>query len=181
MTQKIAILLTKGFEESEALVPNDLFRRAGLHTDLISIDNTEIVSSSHNVNVVADQLLNQTDLNSYDLVMLPGGQVDLEKYAALADTYRQFAQQQKWVAAICAAPTALAKVGLLKGKNAVCYPSMRADLINNEVNYRHLAAVIDAPFITGRGPGAAFDFGLAIVAQLLGVDAAEQLKQQLYY
>ncbi|MFU2054902.1 DJ-1 family glyoxalase III [Gallibacterium anatis] len=181
MTQKIAILLTKGFEDAEALVPNDLFRRAGLHTDLISIDNTEIVSSSHNVKVVADQLLNQTDLNSYDLVMLPGGQVDLEKYAALADTYRQFAQQQKWVAAICAAPTALAKVGLLKGKNAVCYPSMRADLINNEVNYRHLAAVIDAPFITGRGPGAAFDFGLAIVAQLLGVDAAEQLKQQLYY
>lgn len=181
MTQKIALLLAQGFEDAEALVPNDLFRRVGLHTDLISIDNTEIVSSSHNVKVVADQLLNQTDLNSYDLVMLPGGQVDLEKYTALADTYRQFAQQQKWVAAICAAPTALAKVGLLKGKNAVCYPSMRADLINNEVNYRHLAAVIDAPFITGRGPGAAFDFGLAIVAQLLGVDAAEQLKQQLYY
>ena len=181
MTQKIALLLAQGFEDAEALVPNDLFRRVGLHTDLISIDNTEIVSSSHNVKVVADQLLNQTDLNSYDLVMLPGGQVDLEKYAALADTYRQFAQQQKWVAAICAAPTALAKVGLLKGKNAVCYPSMRAALIDNNVNYRHLATVIDAPFITGRGPGAAFDFGLAIVAQLLGIDVAEQLKQQLYY
>lgn len=181
MTQKIALLLAQGFEDAEALVPNDLFRRAGLHTDLISIDNTEIVSSSHNVNVVADQLLNQTDLNSYDLVMLPGGQVDLEKYAALADTYRQFAQQQKWVAAICAAPTVLAKAGLLEGKNAVCYPSMRAALIDNNVNYRHLATVIDAPFITGRGPGAAFDFGLAIVAQLLGIDVAEQLKQQLYY
>lgn len=181
MTQKIALLLAQGFEDAEALVPNDLFRRAGLHTDLISIDNTEIVSSSHNVKVVVDRLLNQTDLNDYDLIMLPGGAIDPKKYEVLVDTYQQFIQQQKWIASICAAPTVLAKAGLLEGKNAVCYPSMRADLINNEVNYRHLAAVIDAPFITGRGPGAAFDFGLAIVAQLLGVDAAEQLKQQLYY
>ncbi|KGQ62057.1 DJ-1 family glyoxalase III [Gallibacterium anatis] len=181
MTQKIAILLTKGFEESEALVPNDLFRRAGLHTDLISIDNTEIVSSSHNVKVVADQLLNQTDLNSYDLVMLPGGQVDLEKYAALADTYRQFAQQQKWVAAICAAPTTLAKLGLLTDKNAVCYPTMRQIFTDNQVHYHHIPAVVDAPFITGRGPGAAFDFALTIVSELLGVEAAEQVKQQLFY
>lgn len=181
MSKTIALFLTAGFEDAEALVPADLFKRAGLTVDLISIDQTDVVISSHHTKVIADKLLEQTDLTKYDLIMLPGGQVDLHKYQQLSDVYQQFIQQNKYLAAICAAPTALAKLGLLKGKNAVCYPTMRADLIEHGAFYHHVPTVVDRPFITGRAPGAAFDFALTIISELLGVDAAENLKQQLYY
>ena len=58
---------------------------------------------------------------------------------------------------------------------------MRQIFTDNQVHYHHIPAVVDAPFITGRGPGAAFDFALTIVSELLGVEAAEQVKQQLFY
>lgn len=182
MTLKIALLLAQGFEEAEALVPTDVFRRVGLQVDLISLDNTEIVTSAHNVKVVTDRLLQQTDLNHYDMLFLPGGHESLDsKYSKLNSIYQQFIAENKRIAAICAAPTSLAKLGLLTDKNAVCYPTMRQIFTENQVHYHHIPAVVDAPFITGRGPGAAFDFALTIVSELLGIEAAEQVKQQLFY
>ncbi|MFC0323777.1 DJ-1 family glyoxalase III [Gallibacterium melopsittaci] len=181
MTQKIALLLAQGFEDAEALVPTDLFRRANLSVDLISLEESEVVTSAHNVNIHADRLCTQTDLLQYDVIVLPGGKVNPDKYRALHDLLQQFISHHKWIAAICAAPTVLAELGLLRNKNAVCYPSMRQILLDNGVNYHHVPAVVDTPFITGRGPGAAFDFALAVISALQGVEVAEQIKQQLFY
>lgn len=181
MKSRIAILLAAGFEEAEALVPTDLFRRVGLDVDLISVEDSETVSSYHQVKVVADKQIKQADLTQYDVIMLPGGSVDPNKYLALSDVYQQFIDSNKRIAAICAAPTVLAKLGLLANKNAVCYPSMRNDFAENNVIYHHVPAVVDGVFITGRGPGAAFDFALTVISELLGVETAEQLKQQLFY
>ncbi|WKS99933.1 DJ-1/PfpI family protein [Gallibacterium salpingitidis] len=181
MSQKIAVLLTTGFEDAEALVPIDLFRRVELDVDLISIEDSEIVSSAHQIKVIADKQIKQVDLSQYDMIMLPGGNIDLNKYIALSEIYQQFLNNNKRIAAICAAPTVLAKLGLLTNKNAVCYPAMRDNFAENNVIYHHVPAVVDSAFITGRGPGAAFDFALTVISELLGVETAEKLKQQLYY
>lgn len=181
MTQKIALLLAEGFEEAEALVPTDLFRRAGLAVDLISIEPTETVRGAHQVQVVADTQIGRIDFSQYDVIMLPGGKVDPEKYVALSDTLNAFVAAGKRIVSICAAPTVLAQLGLLKGKNAVCYPSMRSAFDEYDVHYHHVPAVVDGIFVTGRGPGAAFDFALTVIGELLGVDAVETLKQQIFY
>lgn len=183
MVHNILTLLADGFEETEALVPVDLLRRAGDKVTLISIKESDIkVTSSHKICVVADDLIAKVDINQIDAVILPGGMpgtTNLDKSPAVHQIIDVLNAQGKLVAAICAAPMILGKKGLLDGRNATCFPGFENDLKGATVLKQH--AVTDGNIITAKGAGAAMEFGLAIVEYLHGEEAAEELAKTIQF
>ena len=174
----IYILLGTGFEEAEALVTADVLRRANLPVSLAGIGG-EYVAGSHNITVRADVKVEDVALSDGDTVVLPGGMggvASIEGSEAAMALIRQAAREDGclWLAAICAAPTLLARAGLLEqGVKCVCYPGMEGELsAAGAVPQPDRSTVVDGNLITGRGPGAAFDFGLTLVEALAGADAA---------
>ncbi len=181
----VYILLGAGFEEAEALVTADVLRRGGVPVTLAGLDR-RTVTGAHDITVVGDAVAADITLTEGDMVLLPGGMAGVAAIAgcetALA-LIRQAAQDDGlWLAAICAAPTLPARLGLLRGKQAVCYPGMEQLLIDGgALPQMGRAAVRDGRLITGRGPGAAFDFGLAVLDALAGVEAAAKVRAETHY
>ena len=182
----VYILLGEGFEEAEALVAADVLRRADLTVTLTGIGN-EFVTGSHNITVKADLPVEAVKLEKGDMVVLPGGMggVDSIEHSpeAMALVRQAASSGDYWLAAICAAPTLLARAGLLpKGVSCVCYPGMEGELVRaGAVPAMDRPAVTEGRLITGRGPGAAFDFALALVEALKGPEAAAQVRAALHY
>lgn len=178
----VAILLGKGFEESEALVPADLLRRAGAQVALVGVDGLQ-VTGSHGIVVTADTTLDQLDADQVELLMLPGGLGGVE--TILAST-RALALIQRcsdhgcWLAAICAAPTILAHLGILDRRKAVCYPSME-DQMGSAVVQKGTPVVVDGHIVTGEAAGSSFPFGLKLVEVLKGATVAAQVKESVHY
>ena len=171
----VVLFLAEGFEEIEAVTPVDLLRRAGVQVRTCSVAPSRTVTGAHGVPFVCD-----TDLDSlegpFDLLILPGGMPGTKNLAAsekLAALLRRQAGEGKPLAAICAAPTVLGGLGLLKDKRAVCYPGMEEGLFCREAGTE--AVVRDGNIVTSRGPGTAFDFGLALVALLKGEETARKI------
>lgn len=178
----VVILLGHGFEESEAIIPADLLRRAGVEVVLASLEGTE-VTSSHGVTVKADATLNALDADQIDLLFLPGGLGGVEAIQscpAAQKLVRAVYDKGKYLSAICAAPTILGALGLLKGRRAVCYPGMEDGLIGADVQ-KGCGVVVDGSLITGEAAGSAFDFGLKLVELLKGPAAAQQVKNAVHY
>ena len=180
----IYILLGAGFEEAEALVTADVLRRANLPVSLTGIGG-EYVAGSHSITVRADIAAEDVTLSEGDMVVLPGGMggvASIENSKAAMALAREAAEKYR-IAAICAAPTLLARAGLLrKGARCVCYPGMEGELsAAGAVPQMDRATVVDGNLITGRGPGAAFDFGLTLVEALAGADAARTGAAGLVY
>ena len=122
---KTAIFLADGFEEIEALTVVDLLRRANIEISTVSIMGRKNVTGSHNITVEADALLEETDFDSLDMLILPGGMpgtTNLADCKALTDKIKEFDEKDKMLCAICAAPTVFGKLGILKGKKACCFP-----------------------------------------------------------
>ena len=183
----VYILLGKGFEEAEALVTADVLRRANLPVSLVGVGG-EYVAGSHNITVRADIRVEDAALSAGDTVVLPGGMggvASMEGSEAAMALIRLAAQEDGSLrlAAICAAPTLLARAGLLEsGVHAVCYPGMEGELsAAGAVPEMDRSTVVDGNLITGRGPGAAFDFGLKLVEVLAGSDAARAVAAGLVY
>lgn len=180
----VYILLGTGFEEAEALVPADVLRRGGIDVALTGLDR-RTVTGSHGITVIADEVAADVVLAAGDMVLLPGGPgvAAIEGCAAAMALIRQAAEDDSlWLAAICAAPTLLARMGLLSGKQAVCYPGMEGHLINAGAAARmECPAVRDGKLLTGRGPGAAFDFAFALLEALSGPDTAAQVRAAMHY
>ena len=181
----IYILLGSGFEEAEALVTADVLRRANLPVSLVSVDDSPAVTGSHGITVAADRPIMTVVLEDGDTLVLPGGMggvASMEKSDAAMDLIREAAGHYR-LAAICAAPTLLARAGLLKqGAQCVCYPGMEGELsAAGAVPRMDRPTVVDGNLITGRGPGAAFDFGLKLVEVLAGADAARAVAAGLVY
>ena len=182
----VYILLGKGFEEAEALVTADVLRRAKLPVSLVGAGG-EYVTGSHNITVRADIGAEDVVLSGGDALVLPGGMggvASMEKSEAAMALIREAAGESGiWLAAICAAPTLLARAGLLEsGVHAVCYPGMEGELsAAGAVPEMDRSTVVDGNLITGRGPGAAFDFGLKLVETLAGADAARAVAAGLIY
>ena len=171
----VAILLGTGFEESEALVPADLLRRAGIEVRLVGVDGPA-VTSAHGVTVPADLTLAELDREAVDMLVLPGGlggvevlQGDRHVQALIQHCY----DEGRWLAAICAAPTILANLGFLDRRRAVCYPGME-ELMGS-------AVVADGHIITGEAAGSSFPFGLKLVEVLKGAEAARQVCHAVHY
>jgi 4-methyl-5(b-hydroxyethyl)-thiazole monophosphate biosynthesis len=179
--QRILCLLADGFEETEAIATVDVLRRAGCLVDLVSMNDTRSVLSSHKIEVIADRTWDP-DLRDYDLLFLPGGQPGTNNLAAdprVLGIVHEFHVQNKWVTAICAAPLVLAKAGILKGKRVTSYPTEKQNEIYKDAIYLENLVVKDGNIITSRGVGTVLDFAYTLV-DALGIDS-EPLKKAMLF
>lgn len=177
----VYLLLGGGFEEAEALVTADLLRRAGVEVELLGVDGLT-VTGAHGITVTADRLLADAGEDA-ELVILPGGLGGVEHILAserALELVRGANERGAYIAAICAAPTILAKLGMLDGRPAVCYPGMEDEMGTAEVR-KGEPVVVDGRIITGEAAGAVFEFGLKLVELLKGVEAAQAVKGSVYY
>lgn len=180
--KKTAILFANGYEEVEALTVVDLLRRAKIGCEILSVADSGQVTGSHGISIGADRNFSGTDFSQYDGVILPGGMPGTTNLAAderVLALLRSFAAAGKLSAAICAAPTVLAKAGLLEGKKAVCYPGMEEQLTGAKVSFDPVA--VDGTVITSRGLGTAIPFALSIVQYFEGRERAEALASSVVY
>ena len=178
----VYILLAPGFEEAEALVPADLLRRANIETALVSIQG-DTVTGSHGITVTADTLLEKIDLSKAEMIVLPGGGTGVKNLGAepaVERLVRQAADQNIWVAAICAAPTLLGRWGLLEGRKAICNPGLEEQLTGAQVQTAP-GEIKDGKIITGRAAGSAFDFGAELIEALLDRAAADKVLEAICY
>lgn len=171
----VAVLLADGFEEIEALTSIDVLRRAGFNTKTLALKDVK-VTGANNVAIEADTLLSDEVASEFDLLVLPGGLPGAEHLrddVRVMDMLARHYKAGKHVAAICAAPIALAKAGILEGKKATCYPGFEEQLTGaNTVEDR---VVVDGKVITSKGPGTSLEFALTLVKELKGQEARDEL------
>lgn len=178
----VYILLAQGFEEMEALVPADLLRRAGVQTALVGLD-APVITGGHGIAVSTDLLLEQVNLESSDMLVLPGGMggvTNMRSSSAAMSAIRTACEQGCWLAAICAAPTLLGELGILDGRSAVCYPGMEEQLGRADAKPDH-HVVVDGRVITSRAAGSAFEFGFTLVQLLTNPTKAEEIRNGIHY
>ncbi|MDR0794978.1 MAG: DJ-1/PfpI family protein [Tannerella sp.] len=177
---KAYLFLATGFEEIEAIATIDILRRGGVDVKTVSITGNHTVSGVHQIPVWADYLFEEADFSDGDTFILPGGgpgSFMLNDDERLKQLLVEKNEQNKWIAAICAAPLVLGGLGLLKGKKAICYPGMESYIEGAILT--HSPVVTDGNIITGMGPGQAFNFGLAILAKMQGQEAADKVARDL--
>lgn len=177
----VYILLGTGFEEVEALAPCDILRRGGVDVALVGVNGPEI-TGSHGITVRADLTVDRLDREALEMIVLPGGLGGVNSMLASPETLEAVSQawsDGKYVAAICAAPTILAKLGISDGKRCVCYPGMEGQM--GGATMVSASTVEDGKLLTGRGPGAALDFGLLLLEKLKGAETAAQVKAGMVY
>ena len=176
----VYMLLGTGFEETEAIAPLDLLRRAGV--DVLTVGVTgKTVFGSHKIGVEADITIDQMDLTDLEMIILPGGLGSVASARAsqpALDALRFAWENGKFVAAICAGPTVLADLGITDGKNATCYPGCEGGMGSANM-IPDVACVRDGNLITGTSAGCAVTFGLALVEALKGKETADAIARQI--
>ncbi len=176
----VYVLLGTGFEEVEAIAPVDLMRRAGIEVQTVGITG-KTVAGSHKIPVEADILPENMDLESMDMIVLPGGLggvASARASQAALDALRWGWAHDRFVAAICAGPTVLADLGIPDGKKATCFPGCegqmgKADMVPG------VAALRDGKLITGTSAGCAIPFALELIKALKGSEAADKVAKQI--
>ncbi|MCR5214859.1 MAG: DJ-1/PfpI family protein [Eubacterium sp.] len=180
---KVYILLADGFEEIEGLTCVDLMRRAGIDIEMISVSDSLTVKGARGISVLADGYLKDVGLEG-DMVILPGGMPgtnNLKENESVRIIVRAYHEAGKYVAAICAAPTVLAYMGLLEGRKATCYPGLEDKLTGAEWPGESLSVVVDENIITSRGLGTAIDFALKLIELLIDKDKADEIAKSVVY
>jgi 4-methyl-5(b-hydroxyethyl)-thiazole monophosphate biosynthesis len=180
--KKVFIFLAEGFEETEAVTAIDVLRRGRLDVASVSISGKKEVVGAHGILVVADQLFEETDFSAGTMLVLPGGMPgasNLNAHAGLKTLLKQYAEAGKYIAAICAAPLVLGGMGLLQGKRATCYPGFESTL--EGAFFEQNPVVREGNILTGRGPGLAVHFGLAIVDALQGGDESLKVGKEMLF
>ncbi len=173
------MLLGTGFEETEAIAPLDLLRRADIPVATVGL-NGKTIYGSHRIGVEADLEIHQLDLTTLEGIILPGGLggvASIRACQAAMDAIRFAWDNGKLTAAICAGPTVLADLGIPDGKNATCYPGCEGQMGN--ANMVCAAAVTDGSLITGTSAGCAIPFGLALIAAIKGQAEADRIAAQI--
>ena len=176
----VYMLLGTGFEETEAIAPLDLLRRAGIQVLTVGV-NGRVVYGGHNIGIEADIALGEMDLTAMDMIILPGGLGGVASARAsqpALDALKFAWENGKFVAAICAGPTVLADLGITDGKNATCYPGCE-DGMGSAKMAENAACVRDGKLITGTSAGCAIPFGLALVEALKGKEMADTIARQI--
>ena len=179
--KRICIPLADGFVEIEAVTLIDVLRRAGNAVSTAALTGGD-VRGAHGVVITADTSLDRALEEDWDLVVLPGGMpgsTNLRDDARVGELLTKVAAAGGSVGAICAAPIALGRFGLLQGKKATSYPGF-ADQMPGAL-YHEDRVVCDGAVLTSRGPGTAMEFALAIVEKLSGRKQAEELSGQLLH
>ena len=180
---KVYVFLADGFEDVEALIPVDVFRRGGLDVTTVSISDFPLVRSAHGVNIETDIMFEQGDFSDADLIFLPGGMPGatnlFEHKGVCKVVVDQFAAGKK-VAAICAAPgVVLGQLGLLEGKKATCYPGFEQML--DGATYTADLVTVDGNITTAEGPAAAFPFAYELLAQLADKKTSDQIAEGMRF
>lgn len=178
--KRVALFLADGFEEIEALTPVDVLRRANIKVTTISISKDKLVKGAHEITVMADELIDQTNFSTFDALILPGGMPgtkNLNKCDQLKDILLEFSQAGKLIGAICAAPMVIGELGLLNGKNAICYPGFEKHLKGAIIQNK--PSIADGNYITANGVGSALQFALNLVRELCDEDTAKELARKM--
>mgnify|MGYP004457410565 FL=1 len=176
---KILTVIADGFEDNEAIGTIAILRRAGLDVTVSGLNSTTARGRFQN-QLVDLKNLRDLDYASYDALVIPGGPEYIleEKDAYFLSMVKYFMSENKIVAAICAAPTILGHLGLLKNRDYTCFTSMNEDFGGQ---FHDQYVVTDGNLITGRSVAATIDFALAIVGKIQGDEAVEKLKREIYY
>ncbi len=180
--KKVYIFLADGFEEIEGLTVVDLLRRAGIEAVTVSIKEDKMVTGAHGISVMADFLFEEIKGTMADMAVLPGGMPGTTNLLAcepLMDMILGLHSAGAYVAAICAAPSILAEIGLLEGKKATSYPGFEEKMTMAEYVYEPV--VQDGQVITSRGMGTAIDFSLKLIEILEGEAKAKEISDSIIY
>lgn len=180
MKTRVLCLLADGFEEIETVAPVDVLRRAGLEVVLASIRGQTCLTGRSGIKIEADAVLESVNPSDFDVLFIPGGPGvhALRMDGRAARLAGQFYRDGKRVAAICAAPTVLSDAGLLEGRRFTAHFSVRDELPQMLASER---VVVDGRIITARGAGTALEFGLALIAVLLGQPKAEEIARSIMH
>ena len=176
----VYMLLTDGFEDIEAIEVLDILRRSGVSVKTVGVFG-EKVTSSHGVTVFCDMISSGVKKEELDMLILPGGpgHTEYEKSAEVISLINHAADNKKYIASICAAPSVIGKMGLLDGKKFTCYPGFEEFCRGGIFTDKKVEA--DGLFVTGKGPGAAADFGFMLAEILTDKKTADSVKEQMQY
>lgn len=177
------VFLADGFEEIEALAPVDVMRRAGLSVVMVSVTENLVVQGAHGISVMADVTFDELNYIDASLLFLPGGlpgATNLEAHEGLGKLLvSKSAEEEVVISAICAAPLVLGGLGLLKGRQATCYPGFE-DTMTGAI-YTTDKVTRDGNIFTACGPGAAWEIGFAFVEHFCGVEKADELRKGMQF
>ncbi len=176
---KVLVPLAQGCEELEAVTIIDLLRRANITVITAGLD-IKPVTASRGVVLIPDTTLDEALNQEFDMIVLPGGlpgSNHLNNDSRILNLLKKMQQQNKYIAAICAAPKVLANAGLLDGKSATSYPGVLET--SPTINFIDKPIVKDGLVITSRGPGTAMDFTLELIEILVGLETRNQVETGL--
>ncbi|GAU94898.1 hypothetical protein RvY_06597 [Ramazzottius varieornatus] len=182
--KKALVILAEGAEEMETVISVDVLRRAGIKVTVAGLTGSDLVKCSRDVLIKPDTSLeaawNSSNV-SYDIVVLPGGNIgaeNLRNSSLVRKVLEDQVKKQGWIAAICAGPTALKAHGIAKGASITSHPSTK-DQLTSDYNYTENRVEKDGKIITSRGPGSTFEFALRIVEELLGKDKVDEIRKPM--
>lgn len=179
----IYIFLAPGFEEIEAIVPRDILKRANVDVSTVGIEE-QIVESTKGLKLVSDITINDISDENLDGIILPGGMPgtsNLEKCEKLIDIIKTCAKKNLLIAAICAAPSILGKLGILSGKDACCFPDAEIEKYLTGAKINNKDVNVCENIITSKGPGTAFQFAFSIVEYLRGNQVRQNLSAGIQF
>ncbi|MFC1452287.1 DJ-1 family glyoxalase III [Verrucomicrobiota bacterium] len=186
---RVLLPLADGAEEMEAVIIIDVLRRARWEVVSASVKDASgrdsdperlHVACSRGVRLIADSCWGELDIDSFDLLILPGGSEGTDALCAdnrVLRAARFFAESQRLVAAVCAAPLVLQAAGVLRGRKATCHPAVRDRMADPEISDDRV--VVDGNIVTSQGPGTAMEFALAVIRLVEGPAAAETVASGL--
>lgn len=177
----VLVPLAQGCEELEAVTITDLLTRAGINVVTVGLDD-QVVVASRGMKLVPDKQLSDVLEDDFDMIVLPGGLPGadhLNNDPRIQALVKKAAANNKYTAAICAAPRVLATAGLLEGKKVTSFPGALADFPVKNMSYEEKAVVVDGYVVTSRGPGTAMDFSLTLIELLLGKEKRDQVEAPL--
>lgn len=177
----VYVILGKGFEEVEAVAPVDILRRGGVEVKYAGI-NGMTVEGAHGIEVKADMRIEDVSAVEGDVVVVPGGLGGVETIESSTEAQRVITSARAKgcrIAAICAGPRVYAGLGLLGERNITCYPGMEAQMTGSV--WKGGSVCVDGDLLTGRAPGSAIDFGLALLEWIAGNEKAGKVRAELVY
>jgi 4-methyl-5(b-hydroxyethyl)-thiazole monophosphate biosynthesis len=177
----VLVPLAQGCEELEAITITDLLVRAGVQVTTCGLDD-QPVKASRGTRIIADVSIDEVVDNNFDMIVLPGGLPGadhLRDDARVQAIIKRHAESGRYIAAICAAPRALASAGLLSGRKVTSYPGALDAVDDDSIELCDDAIVIDGNVITSRGPGTAMDFALSLIELLEGREKRDEVEAQL--
>ena len=175
----VYVFLADGFEIIEAMAPVDMLRRANVEVTTVGVDK-KVITSSCGIPVTADIVSNEFEFKDVEAVVIPGGAngvTNLENSSLVQSVLDEAVQCGALICAICAGPSILGHKGLLKGNHAICFPGFEDSLEGANISKDYV--VTDGDFITAKGAGVCIEFGLEIVRELVGDEAAETVRSTI--